>query len=68
MQIMYGSGGPSESMIDKKQTYYFHYVQTMDKHTKQQIKPKMCKQHTTLCYEQKNATFLEEVDVHFVAI
>jgi hypothetical protein len=48
---MYGSGGPSESMIDKKQTYYFHYVQTMDKHTKQQIKPKMCKQHTTLCYE-----------------
>ncbi len=68
MQIMYGSGGPSESMVDREQTYYFHCVRSMDRHTKQQIKPKMCEQHTTLCYEYKNATFLEEIDICFVVI
>jgi hypothetical protein len=33
----------------------------MDKHTNQQIKPKMHEQHKTLCNEYKNATLLEEV-------
>jgi hypothetical protein len=40
----------------------------MDKHIKQQIKPKMCEQHTILCYEYKNATLLKEIDVHFTTI
>ncbi len=68
IQIMYGNGGPSESMVDKEQMYYFHCLQSMDKHTKQQIKPKMCEQHTTLCYEYKNATFLEKIDAYFATI
>jgi hypothetical protein len=40
----------------------------MDKHTKQQIKPKLFEQHKTLCYECKNATSLEEVDVWYATI
>jgi hypothetical protein len=34
----------------------------MDRHTKQQIKPKLHEQHKTLWYEYKNATFLEEIE------
>jgi hypothetical protein len=33
--IMYGSGDPNESKVNKKWTCYFHYIQCMDKHTKQ---------------------------------
>jgi hypothetical protein len=40
----------------------------MDRHTNQQIKLEMREEDMTLCYEYNNATLLEEVDVHYVAI
>jgi hypothetical protein len=40
----------------------------MDRHTKQQIKLEVHEWHKALCYEYKNATLLEEVDVWYVAI
>jgi hypothetical protein len=46
----------------------FHYIQSMDRHIKQQIKPKLHEWHKTLCYECKNATSLEEVDVWYATI
>ncbi len=49
-------------MADKEHICYFHQIQSMDKHTKQKIKPKLHEQHKTLYYEYKNATFLEEID------
>jgi hypothetical protein len=40
----------------------------MDRHKKQQIKPKLQEKHRTLCYEYKNAIFLEEVNVQYATI
>jgi hypothetical protein len=39
--IVYGSGDPSEPMVNKEWTCYFHWIQFMERHTKQQIKPEM---------------------------
>jgi hypothetical protein len=36
-QIVYGIDDPNEPMADKEHTCYFHHVQSMDRHTKQQI-------------------------------
>ncbi len=47
VRIVYGSGDFSELMVEKEQMCYFHWTQSMDIHTKQQIKPKMWKQYTT---------------------
>jgi hypothetical protein len=47
IRIMYGNRDPSELMVEREQTCYFHWTQSMDRHTKQQIKPKMWKQCTT---------------------
>jgi len=41
VQIVYGLDDPSKPMVDRKQTYYFHWSQLMDKHTKKHRKPKM---------------------------
>jgi hypothetical protein len=40
----------------------------MDVHTKQQIKLELRDKHRTLCYEYKNAIFLEETNAQYVAI
>lgn len=68
IQIMYDNGDPNEPMVNREGTCYFHYTQSMDIHTKQQIKLEMCEQHKTLCYEYKNATSLEEANVCYVII
>ncbi len=38
---MYNFGDPNEVMVDKECTCYFHWTQSMDRHTKQQIKPNL---------------------------
>ncbi len=34
VQIVYGSKDASEPMVDKEQTCFFHWSQSMDAHTK----------------------------------
>jgi hypothetical protein len=41
IQIVYGLDDPNKPMVDRKQTYYFHWSQLMDKHIKKHRKPKM---------------------------
>jgi hypothetical protein len=41
IQIVYGLDDPSKPMVGRKKTYYFHWSQLMDKHTKKHRKPKM---------------------------
>jgi hypothetical protein len=60
----YISGDPNEPMVSKEHTCYFHWIQSMDKYTKQHIKPKLCEWHKTICYEYKNVTSLEEANVN----
>jgi hypothetical protein len=66
--IVYGSNDQTQPMVDKECTCYFHWTQSMDKHTKQYIKPELHERHKALCYEYKNATSLEEVDARYATI
>jgi hypothetical protein len=42
VHIVYGSSDPNEPMINKECTFHFHWIQSMDKHKKQQIKLELC--------------------------
>ncbi len=67
VQIIYGNKDVSESMVDREQTCFFHWNQSMDKH-KIVDEARVMKKIKTLCYEYKNAIFLEEADVRCVII
>jgi hypothetical protein len=54
--------------LTKNKLVFFHWNQSMDIHTKKHIKLKLRDKHRTLCYEYKNAIFLEEVDVQYAVI
>jgi hypothetical protein len=40
--IVYDFDDPNKPMVDKDRTCYFHWISSMDKHTKQQIKLELC--------------------------
>jgi hypothetical protein len=41
IRIVYGSSDQTQPMVDKERTCYFHWTQSMDRHTKQYIKPEL---------------------------
>jgi hypothetical protein len=45
VRIVYGSRDPFVRMIDKECTCLFHWIQSLDKHTKQMIKLEFQNQH-----------------------
>jgi hypothetical protein len=55
-------------MVDKEHTYLFHWNHSLDKHTKQLIKPKLQDEHKALCHQYKNAKSLGDVGIHYVFI
>jgi hypothetical protein len=57
--IVYGTRDPIVKLIDKECTYFFHWTQSLDMHTKQFIALKFQDQHTTFCYNYKKAKSLE---------
>jgi hypothetical protein len=62
IRIIYGSRNLFIKMVDKKCTCLFHWIQSLDKHTKKLIKPTFQDQHNILCHQYKNAKSLMEVD------
>jgi hypothetical protein len=54
-----GTRDPIVKLIDKECTYFFHWTQSLDMHTKQFIALKFQDQHTTFCYNYKKAKSLE---------
>ncbi len=55
-------------LIDKEHTYFFHWTQSLDRHTKQLIALKFQDRHKTFCYDYKKAKSLEGVDVYYATI
>ncbi len=66
--FMYGSKDASMKMVDKERTCLFHWTQLFDTHTKQLIAPELQEWHKALCFEYKNVTSLEEVNVRYATI
>ncbi len=57
--LVYGTRDPMVKMVDKEWTYFFHWTQSFDIHTKQLIVLEFHDQHKALCYDYNKSTFLE---------
>ena len=55
-------------MLGREQTCYFHWSQSLEKHTKQFIKHDLQDQHRHLCLQYRNAISMDEVETRYLAI
>jgi len=67
-RIVYGSRDPFVMMVDKECTCLFHWIQLLNKHTKQLIKLDLQDQHNVFCHKYNNAKSLVEVSNLYVII
>jgi hypothetical protein len=63
IRIGYGSRDLSVRMVDKKRTYLFHWIQSLDRHIKKLIKCELQDQDNVLCHQYKNVKSLMELMV-----
>ena len=68
IRIVYGSGDPKVPMPGREHTCYFHWSQSLEKHTKQYIKHNLQDQHKHLCLQYRNAISMDEAETHYLAI
>ena len=68
VRIIYGSGDASEKMVDRERTCLFHWTQSLEKHTKADIRQDLQSQHRRLCQQYKNAKSMEEAETKYLAI
>jgi hypothetical protein len=55
-------------LIDKEHICFFHWIQSLDKHTKKLIVSEFQDRHKALYYDYKKAKSLEEDDVCYAVI
>src|SRR5665811_2292182 len=55
-------------MVDQERTCLFHWAQSLDKHTKADIRADLQDQHRLLCKQYKNATSQDEAETRYRAI
>ena len=68
VRIIYGSGDATEKMVDKERTCLFHWTQSLEKHTKADIRQDLQSQHQKLCQQYKNAKSMAEAETKYLAI
>ena len=68
VRVVFGSGDKSVPMVGKEKTCQFHWSQTLDRHTKQFIKPELQEVHKRLCHEYRLCKTRDEVDSAMEAI
>jgi len=68
VKIVYGLGDPFVKMVDKECTCLFHWTQSLNKHTKQLIRPELQDEHRALCHQYKNATSFRDANNHYALI
>ena len=56
VRIVYGSSDPKVIMEGCERTCYFHWKQSLEKHTKSYIKHELQDQHKHLCLQYRNAS------------
>jgi hypothetical protein len=68
VRIIYRSGDAKILMEDRERTCLFHWTQSLEKHTKADIRPDLQEQHRRLCKQYKNADSLEDTETKYLAI
>ena len=68
VRIVYVSRDPKVLMEGRERTCYFHWKQSLEKHTKSYIKHELQDQHRHLCLQYWNASSMEEAETRYLAI
>ena len=68
VQIVYGGGDPTVPMENHERTCLFHWTQSLEKHTKADIRGDLQEQHRQLCKQYKNASSMDDAEVRYFAI
>ena len=68
VRIVYGSGDPKVPMEGRERTCFFHWKQSLEKHTKSYIKHELQDQHRHLCLQYRNASSMSEAETRYLAI
>ncbi len=68
VRIVYGSGDPKVSIDGRERTCYFHWTQSLEKHTKLYIKHDLQDQHKRLCLQYRDASSMLEAETRYLAI
>ena len=68
VQIVYGGGDPIVPMENRERTCLMHWMQSLEKHTKADIRGDLQEQHRLLYKQYKNVLSMEDVEVRYFAI
>ena len=68
VRIVYGNGNKEDPMPNRTRTCYFHWTQSLEKHTKTYILSCFQDKHWTLCKQYKDARSMAEADTRYFAI
>jgi hypothetical protein len=68
VRVIYGSGDATIPMKDQEKTYLFHWAQSLEKHTKADIRADLQYQYRQLCRQYKNAASTSESETRYLAI
>lgn len=68
VRIVYGSGDATTPMENQERTCLFHWTQSLEKHTKADIRPNLQDQHRRLCKQYKDAKTPTESESRYLAI
>ena len=68
VRIIYGNGDEAVPMENQERTCLFHWTQSLEKHTKADIRPDLQSQHRQLCKQYKDAKTSAEAESRYLAI
>ena len=68
VRVIYGSGDATVPMKDQESTCLFHWVQSLEKHTKADIRADLQHQHRQLCRQYKNVAIALEFETRYLPI
>ena len=68
VRIVYGGGDPTVPMEEWERTCLFHWTQSLEKHTKADIRGDLQEQHRQLCKQYRTASSMEDAEVRYFAI
>jgi hypothetical protein len=68
VRVIYGSGDATIPMKDQERTCLFHWAQSLEKHTKADIRADLQYQHRQLCRQYKNAVSASKSKTQYLAI
>ncbi len=68
VRTVYGSGDPTEPMVEKERSCYFHWMANLDKYTTKYIRLSLQSQHKMMCLDYRDAKTQLEADTKYEAI